>query len=136
MQIISPLKSQPMTAALVLKSNSPGDSMQFNFTTREEYLAYRKLWKAAYFQTIQEIRKCALARRDAERAFSNVGPYDNRWKSSSSELGRYRNTAQELGKARRALRELKAHATAQLAERAMSKVEAGRQRALRLAMVR
>ena len=109
--------------------------MKFNFTTRVEYLAYRNLWKAAYFQTIREIREAALARREAERAFSKCGPYLDSWKSADPALRAYYAAAQDLGAHRRKHRGLKAQATQQLAERAQSKVEAGRQRALRLAVV-
>jgi hypothetical protein len=136
MQMFSILKAKPATAALNLQSTPAGISRKFSFTTREEYIAYRSLWKAAYFQTIREIRQFAVARREAERAFSKAGPYDHGWKSADPALGTYRAATRELGAVRRKHRELKAQATEQLADRAQSKVEAGRQRALRLAAVR
>jgi hypothetical protein len=134
MQMFSFLKSKAAPADLNLQS-TPGVSMKFNFTTRVQYLAYRSLWKAAYFQTIREIRQSALARCEAERAFSKAGPYVDGWKSADPALGAYRAAARDVGAQRRTHRELKAQATSQLADRAQSKVEAGRQRALRLTAV-
>jgi hypothetical protein len=105
--------------------------MKFTFTTREEYLTWRADWKARYFSTIKEIRTAALERREAERAFSRAcrGLSD---KPTAEESKERQMTANAQSSSRYKHRNLKAEATELLVERAESKLEAGRQRALRL----
>lgn len=104
--------------------------MNFNFKTREEYLQYKAEWKARYFEIIAEIRKAAIARRDAERAFSAASNGADRWSS-----GALREPGKVMDSAQYKHRGLKAEATSLLAERADSKIESGRQRAARLNQV-
>lgn len=104
--------------------------MNFNFKTREEYLAYKTEWKARYFDIIAQIRKAAIARRDAERAFSTAAKGLDRWYNAA-----LREPASLMDSAQYKHRGLKAEATALLAERADSKIESGRQRTARLNQV-
>ena len=86
--------------------------MKFTFTTRDEYFAYKSEWKEIFYATIREIRKSALARRDADREMSK------------------NFTSATWGAAQRARRNhvtFKFYATELLQERRESKIEAGRQ---------
>ncbi len=44
--------------------------MNFTFTNKTEYFAYKREWKNRYEAAIKDIRAAALNRRNAERAFS------------------------------------------------------------------
>jgi len=111
--------------------------VKFAFTTRDEYATYREDWKARYAAQILNIRQAKEAFKLAHRKFSIESKGERFWPilASDEEMSRYkalRPVHGEMETARSSLKMAKQGATDLLAERGDSKVEAGRQRDLRL----
>ena len=126
-------KAEP---TLMPRANSTSKEItmtKFTFTTREEYVAYREDWKARYAAQRLEIRRAKEAFKLANRAFSIASKGVRVWDfKSGSDVRKLHDTMEH---ARFSFRSAKNEATELLVERANSKIEAGRQRELRLKKV-
>jgi hypothetical protein len=105
----------------------------FTFTTREEYVTYSEDWKARYAAQILEIRQLKEAFKSSNRAFSLISKGERRWVTNCDDKVVATHTA--MDKARYKFIKAKNAATQLLFERVGSKIEAGRQRELRLKKV-
>jgi len=106
--------------------------MNFTFTTREEYVAYREDWKARYAAQILEIRAAKKTFKEANSEFSIASKGERVWDCKTQGI---RDLYNKMESARYAFLNAKREATELLSERRASKVEAGRQRELRLKKV-
>jgi len=104
----------------------------FKFKTREEYVAYREDWKARYAAQILEIRRAKEAFKQANREFSVSSKGERVW---DCKVPGIRDLHSKMEHARFSFRSGKNEATELLVERSNSKIEAGRQRELRLKKV-
>ncbi len=110
----------------------------FTFTSREEYVAYRTDWKARYAAQRLAIRKAKEDFKQTNRVYSKaeLEYMANKEKTKDQQLRLNKQNAHiHLDDARWEFRNAKNEATELLAERAKSKIEAGRQRELRLKKV-
>jgi hypothetical protein len=101
----------------------------FKFKTREDYVTYREDWKTRYAEQILEIRRSKEAFKQANRAFSISSKGERVW---DCKVEGVRGLYDKMEHARWSFRTAKNGATELLFERGESKVEAGRQRELRL----
>lgn len=85
------------------------------FNSRETYITWRAQWRADYAALSVTIRSQKLQFKNAQR----------RYEISNITLAEYWNTVAILTKSQRTAKEM-------LADREQSKIEAGRQRALRI----
>jgi len=102
----------------------------FTFKTREEYLAYRAAWKANYKALSKDIRNLKNQRKEY------IWEYRAKGDTASKRRTKIGNNPNYNASAGYDVFELKYSATAMLEELAEAKIEAGKQREMRLADIK
>jgi hypothetical protein len=102
------------------------ESPKFTFTTREEYLVYKAEWKERLAEAIKAYRKLKNEYKDAQRAYSKASGGLGYWDMSKEQRAECDKIKfPQAWKAKEVVQKL-------FEERQLSKIEAGRQRELRL----